>query len=331
VRPRAVDGPAHGHSERGTLLPVTRPGIDPLTVLARSQAGLVTRQQLLESGWSASRIDRLGRPGGRGRRVLPRVYSLTTGDVTRRQQLTAALLYVGDGAQLTSLTALEVQEFRYAPRDGRVHVQVHITRRVASTPFVMVHRTHRVLPHRRVDGLAVVPVSRAAVDACRGLRSVPDATAVLAEAVQRRLCTLDMLAVELSLGHSAGSAVPRRALDTLRGGSESAPEADLLAVVQRSLVLPSPTVNPRLDVDGRVVIPDLAWLDVRLMVEVDSVTHHGLGPDAAATTRRRSALTAAGWVVLSISPQRIRDDPDGVLAEIEATYLLAAARSAQTA
>jgi very-short-patch-repair endonuclease len=310
---------------------VTRTQLEPLAELARGQSGLVTRQQLLGAGWTPSRIDRLGRPGGRGQRVLPRVYSLTTGHLTRRQQMHAALLYVGDGAQLTGLSALEVHEFRYAPREGRVHVQVHITRRVASTPFVMVHRTQRVLPARRVEGLPVVPIARAAVDACRRLRSVREATAVLAEAVQRRLCTLDMLGVELSEGHSAGSAVPRQALDVLRGGSASAPEADLLDVLRRSLVLPAPTVNPRLAVDGRVVVPDLAWLDVRLVVEVDSVAHHGFGPDAAATARRRSALTAAGWVVLSISPQRIRDDPDAVLAEIEATYLAAVARSVQAA
>jgi very-short-patch-repair endonuclease len=310
---------------------VSRTELEPLAELARSQSGLVTRQQLLVAGWTPSRIDRLGRPGGRGLRVLPRVYSLTTGQLTRRQQLNAALLYVGDGAQLTGLTALEVHEFRYAPREGRVHIQVHITRRVASTPFVMVHRTQRVLPTRRVDGLSVVPIARAAVDACRSLRSVREATALLAEAVQRRLCTLDMLGVELSAGHSAGSAVPRQALDVLRGGSASAPEADLLDVLRRSLVLPAPAVNPRLQVDGRVVVPDVAWLEVRLIVEVDSVAHHGFGPDAAATSRRRSALTAAGWVVLSISPQRIRDDPDGVLAEIEAAYLAAVARSVPAA
>lgn len=111
-------------------------------------------------------------------------------------------------------------------------------------------------------------------------------------------------------------------LRDLGSGAASAPEHDLRVLLARSALLPQPAVNQALQVDGRTLLPDLCWPDARLVVEVDSVEHHGFGPDAEHTARRRAALTAAGWTVLSISPRRISDDPTGVLREIEAAYLL---------
>lgn len=298
-----------------------------LRALAAAQDGLVTRRQCLDAGLTRGQIDWLGRSTGHGQRVLPRVYSLTSGPLNRRQQLVASLLYAGDGAQLTGITTLEVMQFRYVPNDPRVHVLVHSARRVESTGFVIVHRTERVLAPHRVGGLPVTPPARAAVDACWSMASVRDATAVLAEAVQRRLCTVEMLSSELAAGHSAGSAVPRRAVALLQSQAVSAPEQDLIGLLRRSAVLPEPAVNLSLDVGGRTVVPDLCGPDARLIVEVDSIAHHTLGPDAERTSRRRAMLTAAGWTVLSISPQRIRTDPDGVLREIEAAYLACIARA----
>lgn len=298
-----------------------------LRALAGAQAGLVTRRQCLDAGMTRGQIDWLGRDTGRGQRVLPRVYSLTNGPLNRRQQFVASLLYTGEGAQITGITALELMQFRYLPDDPRVHVLVHATRRIGSTQFVTVHRSERLLTPHRVDGLPVTPPARAAVDAARSMKSVRDAVAMLAEAVQRRLCTLDMVADELDVGHSAGSAVPRRAVALLRSRAASAPEQDVIRLLARSQVLPEPAINVSVQVGGRIVVPDLCWPAARLIVEVDSVAHHALGADAERTSRRRALLTAAGWTVISVSPQRIRADPDGVLREIEAAYLAGIARA----
>jgi very-short-patch-repair endonuclease len=68
---------------------------------------------------------------------------------------------------------------------------------------------------------------------------------------------------------------------------------------------------------------------VLLIVEVDSVEHHGFGSGPELTARRRAALTAEGWTVVPVSPLRLRDDADGFRAELEQTYLrLARAGSA---
>jgi very-short-patch-repair endonuclease len=256
------------------------------------------------------------------------VYALTSGPLSRRQQLVAALLYCGEQAQLNGPTALELRGLRYAPTDPRVHVLLPVDRQVRPMAFVVVRRTRLVPVPHSVDGLPVAPTARAAVDACRTAVSIHDATATLAEAVQRRMCTVAMLEVEVDCGPSAGSAVVRRAVQRLGAGAASAPEAALLGLVGSSLLLPAPRVNERVLLGDRYAVPDLCWPEARLVVEVDSVEHHGFGRAPEHTSRRRAALTAAGWTVLSISPERIRTDPHGVLRDIEASYLAGLQRTA---
>lgn len=294
---------------------------ESLRLLALSQEGVVTRAQCIEHGLTARQVDALGSTGGSGRRLLPRVYLLTTGAPTRRQQMWAGLLYAGDDAQIASLTCLELRGLKYAPNDVRVHLLVPHQRRVRLQPPLVLRRSSRLPAPQVRHGLATTPLARAAVDAAR-TAAPREARALLAEVVQRRLTTVDALWSEVDSGCTRGAAQVRRMLRDLGSGAASAPEHDLLVLLARSVLLPQPAVNQALKVDGRTLLPDLCWPDARLVVEVDSVEHHGFGPDAEHTARRRAALTAAGWTVLSISPRRISDDPTGVLREIEAAYLL---------
>jgi hypothetical protein len=310
--------------------PAAMPAYSPeLGRLAAQQSGLLTRAQLMECGLTPRQVDRLGASHGRGQRVLPQVYALTTGPLTRRQQCVAALLYGGDAAQLGGATTLELRGVRYARPVPQVHVLLPMTQQRKPVGFVVVRRTLALPAPHLALGLRVSPVARAAVDACRTLASVADATAVLAEVVQRRMCTLASLQAELDVGPSAGSAVPRRALQRLGAGSASAPEAEALELVSTSLVLPPPLVNHALLLgDGHHVVADLCWPQARLVVEIDSVEHHGFGPDAERTSRRRAALVANGWAVISVSPARFMTDPAGVLRDVEAAYLAGIGQSA---
>lgn len=301
---------------------------DAVRSLALRQDGLVTRQQALACGMTNNQIDRWGRRSGRGARVLRGVVSLTNGELTRRQQIRAVLLYAGEDAVLTGSTALEIESLRYAPVDSRVHVLMPVHRKATAQPVLVLTRTTRMPAARTKNGLPVAPAQRAVVDAARRMSRERDIIAMFAEAVQRGLCTLQMIADEVEAGPTAGSARSRRALRALRRGPASAPENDLLGLLSASHLLPAPEVNYPITLNGRRVVGDACWPQARLLVEVDSVEHHGYGPDSDATAARRAALTAAGWTVLSISPQRIRDDPVGVLSEIEAAYLVNVTRLA---
>jgi very-short-patch-repair endonuclease len=78
--------------------------------------------------------------------------------------------------------------------------------------------------------------------------------------------------------------------------------------------------NQPLLVGGARRIADACWPMVWLIVEVDSVEHHGLGWTPEATSRRRAELVAAGWTVLSVSPYRIRHDGPALLDQLERTH-----------
>jgi hypothetical protein len=112
-----------------------------------------------------------------------------------------------------------------------------------------------------------------------------------------RMCTVEHLHGEVEAGPRAGSALVRRALASITSGVHSAPELDLQAVLAGSLVLPLPQLNRPIDVDGRRVVPDACWPEAML-----------------------------GWQVLSVSPRRLRDDPSGVLREVEQAYLAGLSR-----
>lgn len=301
---------------------------EPVRELVVRQGGLVTRAQCIDAGLAPSQVTRLASVSGRGQQVLPRVYCLRTGPLSRRQLLVAALLYAGTDAQLTGVTSLQLRGLTYVPADDRVHVLLPAARRVASRSFVIVRRTTDLPRAQGVTGLPTTPAARSAIDACRDVRDVRSAVALLAEAVQRRTCTRSMLGEELAKGPRQGSAVARRALATIASGADSAPEADMVELLATSRFLPPPQVNHHVWVRGRQYVADFCWPQARLIIEIDSVEHHGYGPAAERTARRRAELTADGWTVLSISPARLRRDRAVVLGQVEDTYLRLVAQQA---
>ncbi len=304
----------------------TRPQVAPdrnerVRDLAAGQDGLVTREQALGLGLSRDQVHR--RLSGSWQRLLPAVYATFTGPVQRRQLLRAALLFAGPGAALTGSTACRERGLRYLPDDDRlVHVLLAATCQVRSTSFVRVHRTTDMPPWHVRDGLPLVAVDRAAVDACRELATLREVRALLCEVVQRRLTTIERLERVLRDGASAGARLPRRALADLRAGCRSAPECEFRDLVGRSRVLPEPLWNQGVTLVGGERIPDARWPQARLVVEMDSREWHDMGEAVEETRRRHARLVAQGYTVLAVSPRRLREEPEVVLAEVEAAYLV---------
>ena len=87
------------------------------------------------------------------------------------------------------------------------------------------------------------PPPRAVADTVRGMTSLRDVRAVVADAVQRSRCQVQDLAAELSGGPNVGSALFREALADVADGIRSAAEADLKDLLVRS-GLPMPLFNP---------------------------------------------------------------------------------------
>lgn len=276
-----------------------------LAKLLRRQHGVIARAQAFERGLGKEQVRYRLRDGGPWQRMLPGVYLTHTGLPSADQRELGALLYAGPRAVLTGPASLR-RFGLVVPRAGTVDVLVPAEEQRRDAGFVRLHRTIRLPKGFCVAGevrYALPP--RAVADAARWLTDIGEVRAVVAESVQRRMCSIEHLAEELEHGPKQGSALLRRALAEVAGGVRSAAEGQLHALIKRS-GLPMPMFNPRLFV-GRafLAVPDCWWPEVGVAAEVDSRAWH-LSPRGWENTLARQArMAAAGIIVLHFTPSQI--------------------------
>jgi len=250
-------------------------------------------------------------------RLLPGVYLAATGSPTFLQQEMAAILYAGPGSMITGLAAVRQHHIR-GPATELVDVLIPASRKHRDTAFVRVHRTTR-LPNRawRIGPLRFALPARAVADAARDLTSLREVRAMVADAVQRRTCTVRALGEELSKGPSIGSRLLREALADVADGTRSAAEGDLKDLLAKS-GLPMPLFNASIfDAQGTfIATPDAWWPERGVAVEVDSHEWHLSPHDHARTLDRQRRMGKYGIVVLPFTPKQIRTQPAEVLATI---------------
>lgn len=295
-------------------------------LLAR-QDGVVTRGQLRGTGVTEAAIRW---HAGRGWRVLlPGVFLLARHDPRPRQRLVAGLLWAGERSVLSGPTAASLHGITSAGVRDRVHLLVPAPLASRRSGFAEVRRT---LLHD--DGvcargpLRLSSPARAAVDAARAARTVDAGRAVLIEAVQRELATVDELAEWVHRLRPRDAAALRLPLEAAASGAWSVPEAELLDLVSTSRTLPDPWANPTLStVDGRVLTtPDVWFDDVAMAVMVHSRRHHSSPDDWDDTVDADGDLVTAGVVVAGVTPHRVRTSPTEVLRRLERTHAAATAR-----
>lgn len=297
--------------------------------LIRRSAGVVRTADLRQLGMPASSITYRYRAGGPWQRLLPGVILTQTGRPTDDQRLHAAFAYCRGGAMLTGLIALRQYGARQLPGDPVLHLLLPHGRHRTSAGFVLVERTIRLPEHRNVRGFACAPIARAAIDASRRLTDPSQGRALLAEVVQRRMCTPSELAVELREAQIRGTALPRLVLREVRGGVRSIAEAD----AKRLLVahhVPHALWNCDLyDEHGQWLgCPDAVWLEFGVVLEIDSLEWHLSPADYRKTLARHRRMTAAGLLVIHVTPATVRDQPTEFLDELRRTLATAARRAA---
>jgi hypothetical protein len=199
-----------------------------------------------------------------------------------RHRLRAALLLADPEAVLTGAHACRAHGLRYVPEALLGHpappqVLVPESRQVRVSRWVRPVRTRRLPGARWRSGLPIAPVERAVLDTSLVTPSLQDVRALVCEPVQRRLTTAERMAAEAALAPVRGSRLLRIAVADVLAGCRSAPECELRTLVLRSRVLPEPQWNTPLP-DLPDISPDGWWKEARLVLEVDSVEHHGLGP-----------------------------------------------------
>jgi len=289
--------------------------IDELATLCADT--VVLTRDLEQLGISRTTTCYRCRPGGPWRSLLPGVVKLGNSPPDRTDHRKAAVLYTGPGAVITGLDALHLHGMERMPSpSGPVHVLVPADRRRVGAGRVLVERTER-LPVPAAGRWPIAPIARAALDFARRSRERSVVRATLAEVVQRGRCTASQLGRELELGSGRGSAIPRSVLAEVGDGVRSVAEAAARELVLGT-ELPPPIWNPRLlDEHGRFIATPDAWFDdVALAWEIDSKEWHLSPADYDRTVDRRSAMMAAGVVVMHTQPSKLTDRPADVRAEL---------------
>jgi hypothetical protein len=205
-----------------------------LDALIEEQYGIVRRDQLVQRGCTPYVI-RHRLASGQWQAVVRGVYALFPGPLEVRHRLLAGSLYGGAHAQIAGPTAAQLHGLCNAPPDVRVHLLVPHRHQLASSGFVVVHRTTRLdtQPHR-FEPFEVCSIPRAVADTARWCPDPPVIRALVGEAVTRGFTTLDALRVEGCSARRNGSALLRITLDQLDWGNSTHPrgwsQLDLLVV-----------------------------------------------------------------------------------------------------
>ena len=273
--------------------------------IARRQFGAIARRQLLEVGYSPTRIRDWLRCERLHRRY-PGIYALGRPDLNASGELAAGLLFAGRGAALGGLTALWWQGLLNR-RPDLVHVDAP-GRRTSRDDLCIRHPD--AVRQNWCRGLPVVPLPEALLVAT-GALSHHSLRLVLARAEFKQMLSLPSLNAALADGRR-GSAAVRAALDAhlpQLAHCANGFERDFVLLCERRR-LPLPEPNPRI----ARYRPDMLWREARLIVELDGRNAHSTPAQLAADARRQAELETMGYAVLRFTWAEVEFEPERVAA-----------------
>ncbi len=286
--------------------------------------GVASRADLLAAGFSQFRI-RLALRSGRWQAALPGVVVLHNGPVSADQLRRCALIYAGPASFLSHTTAALLQGLRVRPTDV-VHVTIPHSRHPRSHGYVTVHQSQRRCRLERSGDLRWSEPARTVLDVAATLPTRDDVRALVSDAVQRRLVSVDQLEAAVCEIPRRGSRWLREALDDVAAGTRSMGESRFRRAVRRA-GLPEPEWNVPIDTAYGTVLVDALWREARVAVEIDGGRWHLDAAAWEADQRRQNAIQSGGVLVLRFSVHRVIHDSSGVLAEIRAVLTRAARAS----
>jgi very-short-patch-repair endonuclease/predicted transcriptional regulator of viral defense system len=280
--------------------------------LARRQHWVVTREQLLGLGLSASGIKRRvarGRlhPVGRG------VYAVGRPHLTQQGRWMAAVLGCGPGAVLSHGSAAALWGFGY---EGSRQIEVSVVGAARRRPEI---RSHRISPLNPVDrtehqGIPVTGPVRTLVDLAKTLPSLALERAVN-EADKRDLTDPDSLRTALPrFASHRGVGRLRTLLDRLTFRLSDSDLEIFFRPIARDAGLPAPQSKQM--VNGFEV--DFFWPDLGLVIETDGLRYHRTPSQQNRGLRRDQTHTATGMTPLRFSHSQIKFEPDYVRSKLAA-------------
>src|SRR4051794_19926918 len=293
---RPPDGPRHWIAE-----------------LARRQHGVVAHWQLIEGGLSHSAVQRLIRAGWL-QPLYVGVYAVGHRALSWLGRCRAGVFAGGRDALLSHQPAGGLWEV-HRSSSSAIHITVPRSRPGAAG--LRVHRVRSLHPEdvAEIDGIPVTSLARTLLDNAEVL-PVRQVIRMIEEAERRQVFDLGALERLLARSHGRHGVKPLRiALGELNGEParvNSDWERDLIDFCDDHAT-PRPELN--VIVEGFEV--DALWRRAKLVVELDSWSHHR-GRTAFENDRVKLAtLQLAGYVVLPITWRRLEREPEEVARQIK--------------
>ncbi len=292
---------------------------------ASTQAGAISRQQLLDHGVSRSAIDRRLRTGALAR-TLPGVYVVAGSPDTVARRRWVALLAVGAQVVLSFDTAARIHRLNAVAATGPVVVTVPHSGSQALAG-VVVHQISDLTADdvMDVDGFPVTSVPRTIVDLAATWRQGRLRLALDDAVAAKRTTDAEVGTCLRSVARRGkpGVQLLARLLDE-RGPGEAPPasvlERDFFVLVARS-PLPDPKRQyPLPRTDGVPGLVDAAWPGVKLIVEVDGRRWHQRLADIKRDRDRDLHAAAQGWQVVRLLHEHIVRAPEETLRQLLEVY-----------
>lgn len=242
--------------------------------------------------------------------MYPGVYAVGHARLGRRARLIAALDACGTGALLSHLAAAHHLELL---RSNRIEITI-VGRGRRAPRGVTLHQVRHLYPDDRTkhEGLPVTSLARTLLDVAETapsrLRRAFD------EAERRRLIDMTRISELIERSRGRHGLKPLLSLIAEYDGAPDTKEEMEARFVDfcRERGLPMPAFN--VVIEGFEV--DATWPAQKLIVELDSWSHHG-GRTAFESDRVRDAtLQLAGYRILRITWRRLHREPDVVEATI---------------
>jgi very-short-patch-repair endonuclease len=278
-----------------------------LWALVKRQHGVVSREQLLQHGFTRQAIaHRLAI--GRLHQVYRGVYAVGRPDLTAHGEWMAAVLACGPGAVISHSSAAALWGIR-ADRRGPIHVAAPTDRR---RPGIVVHR--RASERKYCKRIPVASPAQTLVDLAAELATGP------LEAAINDADKLDLIHPEQlrdALEHLAGVPGVAKLRHTLDRRTFTLSDSELerrFLPLAREAGLPPPLTQQR--VNGFRV--DFHWPDLGLVVETDGLRYHRTPQQQARDRLRDQAHAAAGLTPLRFTRAQVRFEQAHVVATLGA-------------
>ncbi|MDQ3935226.1 MAG: hypothetical protein M3340_11425 [Actinomycetota bacterium] len=280
-----------------------------LAATATRQYGVVSILQLYELGFTKPAIGRMV-AAGRLHAVYRGVYAVGHRSLSLHGRVMAAVLAAGPGAVASHSTAAWLHEIRRGHR-GWIHVTVEGEGRRRREGFRL-HLTRDLHDEdvTEVDRIPCTSLARTLLDEA-DLLTQQQLEKRIEEAERRGL--FDGRAVDQACGRANGRRGVTRWREVLpEVKTRSDLERDFRAFCRRHGI-PEPGFN--LWVEGQEV--DAAWLDEKVVVELDSYEYHAHRAAFERDRERSTALAAAKWRPMRVTGRRMKRDAERLAGELK--------------